>query len=84
MLAIMTRPTDFADKPTTLLLVLYYYLHSQPAELLLILQSLLRSLLRADLPTEPTLRWHCTATYHRQTDSAAMPAIMILIAPVRL
>ena len=33
--------------------------------------------LRADLPTEPTLRWHCTATYHRQTDSAAMPAITI-------
>jgi len=33
--------------------------------------------LRADLPTEPTLRWHRTAIYHRQTDSAAMPAITI-------
>ena len=31
--------------------------------------------LRADLPTEPTLRWHRTAIYHRQTDSAAGPAI---------
>ena len=40
--------------------------------------------LRADLPTEPTLRQHHTATYHRQTDSAAMPAITILIAPLRL
>ena len=28
--------------------------------------------------------WHRTATYYRQTDSAAMPAIMILIAPIRL
>ena len=34
--------------------------------------------------TEPTLYWHRTATYHRQTDSAAMPAITILIAPIRL
>ena len=30
------------------------------------------------------LRWHRTATYHRQTDSAAMPAITILIAPIHL
>ena len=29
-------------------------------------------------------RWHRTATYHRQTDSAATPAITILIAPIRL
>ena len=40
--------------------------------------------LRADLPTELTLRWYCTATYHRQTDSAATPAITILIALIRL
>ena len=32
--------------------------------------------------TDPVL--HRTATYRRQTDSAAMPAITILIAPIRL
>jgi hypothetical protein len=30
---------------------------------------------------EPLI-WHRTAIYHRQTDSAAMPAITILIAPI--
>jgi len=29
-------------------------------------------------------QWHCTATYHRQTNSAAMPAITILIVPIHL
>jgi hypothetical protein len=40
---------------------------------------------RADTPAIPiTRRLYRTATYHRQTDSAAMPAIMILIALIRL
>ena len=31
--------------------------------------------LRADLPTKPTLRWHRTATYYRQTDRANTPTV---------
>ena len=53
---------------------------------LLVLEYIDRVSRLNDCTVTPAIRlnWHCTAIYHRQTDSAAMPAITILIAPIRL
>jgi hypothetical protein len=34
-----------------------------------------------DLPTEPTLRWYCTAIYHWLNDCAVTPAIHLMLIP---
>ena len=33
------------------------------------------------MPTEPTLRWYCTAIYYRLNDCAVTPAIHLTLAP---